>query len=95
MDGASYWYLDRNDAQREEKLPLYDDALQEVIVASKRLKLAEKLKKFDCQSRECRDCAPYSRIANGEGELVGIDDFGAEVYYVQHKPEDEIDVVVH
>lgn len=95
VDGASYWYLDRNDAPRQEALPLYDDALQEVIIASKRLHLAEKLKKFDCPGNGCRDCAPYSRIANGEGELVGIDDFGSEVYYLPQKLEDAIDVVVH
>ena len=79
---ASYWYLENSDYPIEKKLPSPDEASVRVLEVAKQIKLARQINRFKCPKGDdgCGACRPYEAIVRGEGELVGQDNFGADVY---------------
>lgn len=77
---ASYWYLDSDDAPTEQPLPDVIESERRLIEIGRKIKLARQVKKFACPKDGCRNCAPFERIIAGEGEMVGNDEYGADVY---------------
>ena len=82
---ASYWYLDRNKKPTEQKLPNLKKADEQVLAVAKKIKLIRQLEKFDCpEGKEgCRHCQPFEKILTGEAVLIGINDFGQNVYILK------------
>lgn len=88
---ASYWYLDSSDVLAEKTLPDEAESLQKVLKVAREIKLARQLNRLNCPngSDGCHACRPYERILKGEAELVGTDDFGAEVYALPRRADDK------
>lgn len=79
---ASYWYLDRDDTPREMPLPSLETAFEQVIDVSRRIKLSRKLEHLKCPLGGCRYCIPLEDIIAGKGELVGVSDYGQDIYII-------------
>lgn len=78
---ASYWYLAHSNDLEEKELPDLAAAEQEVLAVAKKIKAARKLGVFKCpQGGDCFACRDFERILKGEGEHVGQNDFGQDVY---------------
>ncbi|PJC53042.1 MAG: hypothetical protein CO029_04780, partial [Candidatus Magasanikbacteria bacterium CG_4_9_14_0_2_um_filter_41_10] len=86
---ASYWYLEDNDDLTEKELPALEDARTQVLDVARKVKLARQLKKFDCPKGGCFACEPMERILKGEGECIGPDDFGRDLYVLPFKNQEE------
>ncbi len=80
VNKVSYWYVDRDNQPVEQKLTDLDKAEEKILKIAKEMKLARQLKRFKCPHDGCRNCLPLERILQGEGELVGIDELGREIY---------------
>ncbi len=93
---ASYWYLATDDAPVEQPLPDEKEAFEKVLEVARKIKLARQLKKFDCPrgSEGCFACADMEAVIAGKAELVGEDDFGAQVYVLASKPEEKEESVI-
>lgn len=80
--GMRYWYIDRDDGIVDFPLPSRDAANTRVLERAKRIQLARTLGRFVCKSGKdgCRTCQPLEAIVAGKAELVGINDFGQDVY---------------
>ncbi|KKS80623.1 MAG: hypothetical protein UV54_C0002G0035 [Candidatus Beckwithbacteria bacterium GW2011_GWA2_43_10] len=76
----SYWYLDRESKPVEQKLKDLEKAEEKILKIAKEMKLARQLNRFKCPQDGCRACRPMERVLQGEGELVGTDELGREVY---------------
>ncbi|MFH0942861.1 MAG: PD-(D/E)XK nuclease family protein [Candidatus Beckwithbacteria bacterium] len=76
----SYWYVDRATKPEEQKLPDIDKAREKILKIAKEMKLARQLNRFKCPHQGCRACEPLEKILKGEGERVGSDEMGREVY---------------
>ncbi len=94
---ASYWYLETDDRLTVQDLPEVAEAEKKVLDIARKIKLARKLEKYDCPKGKggCFACQPMERILKGEGELVGNDQYGSDVYILPEvnesdKPESEI-----
>lgn len=81
----SYWYIDRDKEPMEKTLPDIDEAKEKILTIAKNIKLARQLNRFKCPHDGCRDCLPMEKIIKGEGELVGNDEIGREVYILKQK----------
>ena len=81
---ASYWYLSRDDAPVEKKLPNLDKSKELVLKVGKKIKLARSLERFKCPSGEagCKHCLPMERILRGEAVYVGEGDYGSDLYTI-------------
>lgn len=90
---ASYWYLEREDTLTEQTLPPLDEAFSQILEIARKIKLARQLERFKCPRGEegCFACTPMERIMRGEGEFVGQDDFGADVYVLSAEEKNEGD----
>ena len=80
ISGASYWYLDRDDAPLNVELPDPDVAYKNVLVVAKKVALARKLNHFVCAKSGCAFCRPFERILKGEGKLVGESTYHQDIY---------------
>ena len=80
VDGAAYWYLDRDDGIVEKKLPEAREAYERVYKIAKRIQLARKINHFKCPTGGCFACRPFEKILKGEGEFVGVSDTRQDVY---------------
>lgn len=93
VSGAWYWYLDRNDELTKKELPDLEESEKKILEIAKKIKLARQLEHFKCPNggEGCRACRPYERILRGEAELVGLDEYKADVYVINKptKTEDE------
>lgn len=98
VTGASYWYLAYSDELEEKQLPDYETAEHEVLSVARKVKLARKLEKYDCpRDGDCFACRDYQAILHGEGELIGQDDFGRDLYILAARDvedEDEMDAEI-
>ena len=95
MSGASYWYLDRNDELTACPLPEENMAHKSVLEAARKVKLARTLNKFACpQGNGCRCCKPYEAILRGEGELVGTDEYNADIYILASDSDEETSIIL-
>lgn len=77
---ASYWYLDRDDAVVEKKLPKLEEAYNKVFTIAKEIKIAREKGKFVCPKGGCFNCRPLERVLRGEGEKVGISGTRQDIY---------------
>lgn len=79
--GASYWYLDRDDAPTAVSLPTGEDATKRVMEYAKMIVLARKLERFICKQKEgCRVCRPLENIVAGRANFVGVGGYSRDVY---------------
>ena len=90
VTAASYWYLDSSDELSPKKLPNLKESQDKIVKIAKRMKLQKSLGKFDCPNGEqgCRACRPFESVLRGEAELVGLDDFKADVYVFDKSSKD-------
>ena len=80
---ASYWYIDRDNEPTNVEFPDVDEAKETVLKIAKDVALARKLNRFKCpQGNGCRHCRPYEMVIEGKAKLVGINDFGQDIYVV-------------
>lgn len=93
---ASYWYLEVNDNLTEKILPDIETAHQKVLTIAKEIKLARQINRFKCPQGDdgCRDCRPYEQILRREAELVGEDNYRADVYILPQKIDLEMESVI-
>ncbi len=83
---VSYWYLERKNSLTEMKLPDREEAHERVLKVAKRIKLARKLNKFECQNPgNCRYCRPFEAVLAGEAELVGVSEYRQDIYVLPVK----------
>lgn len=81
VEKASYWYLARNNDLTECTLPSEADAHKKVLDIARKIKLARALEKYSCaQGTGCTYCKSYEAVLRGEAELVGVDEYNADIY---------------
>ncbi|MEX0672687.1 MAG: PD-(D/E)XK nuclease family protein [Candidatus Paceibacterota bacterium] len=80
---ASYWYLDRSDTLDEKELPTYEDAFEQVLTESRKLKKAREAKDLSCpQGGSCFACSSFEKIIVGEATCIGSNEMNKDVYVV-------------
>lgn len=85
VERASYWYLERNDELTQCELPNTEDAYKKILDVARKIKLARALEKYSCKmGNGCLHCKPYEAILRGEAELVGTDEYNADVYILSN-----------
>lgn len=78
---ASYWYLAHSDELEPKELPDLDQAHDQILEIAKKIKLARQLNVFKCpHGGDCFACKDLERVVAGEGELVGQNDFGQDIF---------------
>lgn len=83
VSGASYWYLDRDNAPKAVTLPDPQISREKVLAIAKKIALARKLNHFVCpKAGGCRNCRDLELAASGQAKLVGTNDFGQELYSI-------------
>jgi len=84
VDGAWYWYLENSDDLVKKELPDLKESEEKILKIGKQMKLARQLERFKCPNGEqgCRACRPYETVLRGEAELIGHDEYRADVYVV-------------
>jgi ATP-dependent helicase/DNAse subunit B len=89
--GASYWYLDFSDVLTDKVLPDLEEGRTRVLDVARQVKIARQIERFKCPNGDagCPDCRPFELIARGGAELVGVDNFGADVYILPMASVDE------
>jgi len=81
--GASYWYLDRDEAPKPVPLPDAASSREKVLTIAKKIALARKLNHFVCpKAGGCRNCRDLELAAAGKAKLIGTNDFGQELYII-------------
>lgn len=79
--GASYWYLERDDAPTAVSTPSGEDATKRVLELAKMISLARKLGRFVCkQSDGCRVCRPLENIIHNKAQFVGVGGYNQDIY---------------
>ncbi len=78
----SYWYLDIDTEPVEKALPDIKKSEQEILTIAKKIKTATKLNAFKCPNgkRGCRFCQPLEKVVAGEAKLVGVGQYGKNIY---------------
>lgn len=94
VEKASYWYLQRNDDLTSCELPKSEEAFKKVIDIARKIKLARSLKKFSCPKDGCMHCKPYEAILKNEAELVGSDEYKADVYIAKYDDNPDTSVIL-
>lgn len=94
VKAASYWYLAENDNLDSVELPDLLESKNRVLTIAKKIKLARQFNKFECQSGgdSCWACRDLQKVAGGEAEMVGINDYGQNLYVIEKissEPESE------
>lgn len=84
VTGASYWYLDRDDAPVEVDLPSVEESYEKVFNIAKRVKDARQKGEFLCPkgTEGCFFCRPFEKILKGEAEFVGKGEMKQDLYMV-------------
>ena len=80
VSGASYWYLDHDDAPRPVTLPSLEEAQEKVLAVARQIKLARQIDRLKCASEGCGSCTPFERIIRGEADYIGVDEYKAEIF---------------
>jgi len=80
---ASYWYLEKPDGLTPVKLPEVKDSVERVGKIASRIKLARQLNHFTCETNGCRFCTPFERVFRSSGKLVGLSDYGQDIYILK------------
>ncbi|MDD3679681.1 MAG: PD-(D/E)XK nuclease family protein [Candidatus Shapirobacteria bacterium] len=81
---ASFWYLDRQNYPRETKLPPRKETLKKLLKVGQKIRLSYQMDRFSCPKGEqgCSYCLPLEAVIDGKAELVGLDEFGQDVYFL-------------
>lgn len=88
---ASYWYIDRNDEPTEVTVPDLEEAKTRVLRIARNIKAARKLEKFKCSHETgCFACESYEKVVGGEGRCVGVDEYNADIYFLEKTTEEKI-----
>jgi ATP-dependent helicase/DNAse subunit B len=84
VSGASYWYLERDDAPTAQALPDIAEAREKVLALARRVKGAREARAYECPrgSAGCFACQPFEAILKGEAEYVGVGGYGQDAYLV-------------
>lgn len=92
----TYWYLDSNVIE-EKQIPKIGDLEEEILKIGKKMKLAIKLNSFSCPKEGCFSCSDLEKVVNNQAELVGVNDMGKEIYYVepQKKVNKQLKLEIH
>lgn len=93
VEKASYWYLERNNNLTECILPDGEDAYKKVLEIARKIKLARSLNKFACPFNGCNNCKDMESVVAGKAELVGQDEYGADIYILSSSNEGESEVL--
>jgi hypothetical protein len=80
VSGASYWYLDRDDALVEKKLPDMKESYKKVLEIALQIKKAREKNEFVCPHGGCNVCRPLERVLTGEAEFVGTSETRQDIY---------------
>lgn len=91
---ACYWYLERDDELTERPLPPLDEAYEKVLAIAKQMKLARKLEIYKCATGGCFACKPYEDILQGKGELIGVDEYNRDIYFLPSSIGQEAESVI-
>jgi ATP-dependent helicase/DNAse subunit B len=93
VDGAWYWYLGQSDTLTQKELPDIESSSEKILKIAKQIKLARQLERYKCPNGEqgCRACRPYEMVLRGEAELVGQDEYKADVYVISKPTTNEDD----
>lgn len=85
VSGASYWYLEKNDAPTEVTLPDTTLAMEKVLALARKVKYARRNRAYDCPRGPagCFACQPYEAILRGDAEYLGVGGYGQDAYLVQ------------
>lgn len=95
VEKASYWYLERNDELTPCDLPNEEEANKKILEVARKIKLARTLEKYSCKMGSgCSYCKPYEAILRGEAELVGTDEYNADVYILGGEVADNESVIL-
>ncbi len=94
VEKASYWYIGRSDDLTPCELPRIDEAEKKVLEVARKIKLARTLQKFACPTGGCMHCKPYEAIVRGESELVGTDEYNADVYIASDQTDSDTSVIL-
>ncbi len=88
---ASYWYLNSSDTLTEKPLPDLEESRKKILDIARQIKLARQIDRFKCPKGDggCGSCAPYEKIVRGEGEFVGNDEYGADIYILERNEVQE------
>ncbi len=91
---ASYWYLNFSDELQEKELPDLEKSTEEILKIAKRIALARKLNKLECETGGCRYCEPMEKLLRGEAEYIGVDPKMGKDNYIFSKVIEEDDSVI-
>ncbi len=77
VNGASYWYLDKDDKPKPVDLPDVDESFEKVFSVAMQVKKARENKEFLCPNGEkgCFACRDFEKILKGEAEYIGPGDW--------------------
>lgn len=91
VTGASYWYLDKDDAPIEVSLPDSEEAFDKVYAVAKKIKESRERaiiegveETFKCPQGErgCFACTPFEKIIRGEATYVGVGELRQDIYMI-------------
>jgi len=89
VEKASYWYLEKDDGLKEQKLPDLNSAFDQILKIAKEIKLARQLGRFKCPQEDgCPFCRPLEAVLQEKAELVGTDEFNSDVYVLKSTLEE-------
>lgn len=85
VSGASYWYLEKNDAPTEVTLSDAALAMEKVLTLARKVKYARQNRAYNCPRGPagCFACQPYEAILRGDAEYLGVGGYGQDAYLVQ------------
>lgn len=85
IKSASFWYLNRHNYPQEIKLLSKEKVGRKILEIGKEVCLASQLGRFLCPKGEagCSYCQPLEIVVRGQAELVGLDEFGQDVYFLE------------
>lgn len=75
-----YWYVGLHPDPVEKKLPSVEESKNKILELAKMIKRARMNKEFDCPHGGCVHCEGLSRIVNGEGKFVGLNEYGGKMF---------------
>lgn len=81
---VSFWYLDRQNYPQEVDLPDEKETREKLIKVGKKIRLARQMDRFLCPygDQGCPYCSPLEMVISGQGQLVGTDDYGFDLYFL-------------
>ena len=89
VEKLSYWYVDRADEPEEQKIVDMKKAEAKILKIAKEIKLARQINRFKCEHGGCRACTPMEKILKGEGEFIGEDEYGKDLYLIEKRDGDK------